>query len=104
MAEDLVPWSTPGVMRASVMGSRPFNGSSAMVRLFITSDTLASSVLIAAIVASTATVCVNAPTGSVKFVRTVWLISTMMPVVVIFWNPGDSAVTLYVPTLTNSSE
>src|SRR5260370_418571 len=53
--DDLVPWSTPGVIRASVIGSRPFNGSSAMLRLFMTSDTLPSSVLIAALLASTAT-------------------------------------------------
>ena len=49
-----------------------------------TSDTVASSVLMAATSASTVTDCETAPTVSLKSVRTDWLILTGIPVLVTF--------------------
>ena len=93
VAEDLVPCSTPGVVRAIDIGSRPappFIGSSA--RLLITSETLASSVLIALAVAWTVTDSTTLPTFRVTSFRTTWLISTWMRVTRITSNPGCSTL------------
>jgi hypothetical protein len=68
----LLPWSTPGVVTASCIGSRPLSGSSATLRVLMISETAASSVLIAVVAASTVTDCEMAPTVNVTSVRTVW--------------------------------
>ena len=44
---DFVPRSTPGVVTASIIGSRPFKGNSLTARVLSISETDASSVLIA---------------------------------------------------------
>ena len=84
VADDFAPGNTPAVMRATWRGSRPFNGRSAIARVPITSEMLASSVLMAVETASTVTESEMAPTGNVMSVRTVLLISTRMPVLVTF--------------------
>ena len=84
VAEDLCPGARQASCAASFIGSRPFNGNSATVRVLMTSETVASSVLMAVTAASTVTDCEIAPTGNLMSFRTVWLISTMMPVLVTF--------------------
>ena len=74
--EALRPLIVPAVMAARRSGSRPFRGSSATLRTPIVSETLASSVLMAAAVPSTLIVWVTSPTRSVTSFLTTWLMST----------------------------
>ena len=104
VSEVLGPRITPGVVMASLIGSRPLSGRSETERVLMLSDTLASSVLMARAIASTATVCVTAPIAREKSVRTDWLMLSCTPVLVAFAKPGCSTVMLYTPTRANSKE
>ena len=64
------PGITPGVESARRNGSRPFSGRSATSRMPTISETLASSVLMAGVVASTVTVSANSPTLRTTSFRT----------------------------------
>ena len=84
VGEDFVPRITPGVIRATCIGSRPLSGNSAMLRVLIISETAASSVLMAATAASTVIDCEPTRPKVEGRYRTVWLVSTMTPVFVTF--------------------
>jgi hypothetical protein len=74
-----VPPSTPGVMLAKLHTLRPLDGSSTIARSLIVAETVARSVLSTCALDSTSTVSVSAPSCSVAFVRTTWLVATSTP-------------------------
>src|SRR5882762_6694679 len=95
---------TPGAREVNAITLRSINGRSLMNRRLTTWPVSASSVATPCAAPCTSTVCVEAPTFSVKFAVAFSLTSTFILGRIVFSNPGISAVTEYTPGGTDRNK